>query len=168
MTNIVIKAESAKIVITGVNFRNYAVRYHEAAKQYVAARKKTEGFDPIPYQLFCQSLELHLKSYIWIIEQYGRNKFINKYGHDIVKLWYHSKSRGIQKYVSITPLRDSVIDLVGPYYKQRKFCYLDIDMIFNGYKELKTEPKVLQTLSRLTSQLGKSIRRPLNDASQPT
>ena len=167
MANIVLNPASAKIIITGVNFRNYAVRYREAAVQSLSSGMTKEAFDPVPYQLFCQSLELHLKSYIWIKEKYGRDKFRNKYGHDIVKLWRHSKDRGIQKYIRITPLRERVIELVGPYYRARKFCYLDIGFIFDGYKELKSEPKSLQTLNRLTLQLGNSLRRPLYDASQP-
>ena len=167
MANIVLKPESLTIIITGVYFRKYAVRYQEAAVQALSSCVTKEPFDPIPYQLFCQSLELHLKSYIWIKEKYGRDKFRKKYGHDIVKLWRHSKDRGIQKYIKLTPLRERVINLVGPYYKARKFCYLDIDMVYDGYKDIKSEPKSLQTLKRLTLQLCNSLRRPLYDASQP-
>ncbi len=168
MGDVVIEVQPARIVITGVNFFNYASRYREAASAAVSIRKKDTKFDPVPYQLFCQSLELYLKAYIWSYDQIGRNTIRNRYGHNIIKLWEHSKSRDIHKYVKVTPLREEVIKLVGPYYKDRKFCYLDLDMIFDGYKDLKTEPRSIQTLSRLTSQLSMALHRPVYDASQPT
>lgn len=134
---------------------------------YLASGIEGGLFDPVPYQLLCQSLELHLKSFIWVKEKYGRNKIRNKYGHDINKLWRHCKERRISKYVNVTPLREKVISLVGPYYKDRKFCYLDLDMMYDGYPEINSEPKVLQSLRRLTLQLGKTLHRPVYDASQP-
>ncbi len=163
-----LEVHPAKIIITGVNFLNYASRYREAAMAATYIKNKDKKFDPVPYQLFCQSLELYLKSFIWLHDQIGRNTIRNRYGHNIPKLWEHSKDRGIHKHAKITPLREKVIKLVGPYYKNRKFCYLDIDMIFDGYKDLKSEPKAIQTLSRLTSQLGVALYRPVYDASQPT
>ena len=146
---------------------NYANRYFEAATITNSNSGNVKGFDPIPYQLYCQSLELHLKSFIWLKEQVGRDAIKNRYGHDIEKLWNDAKRKGINKYIKITPLRDQVINLVGPYYKDRRFCYLDIDMIYDGFKNLKSEPKSISTLFRLTLQLGKSLRAPIYKASQP-
>ena len=167
MAGITLKVNSSKIIITGVNLMNYAKRYNEAAIIASQYSSQTVRFDPVPYQLYCQSLELHLKSFIWLNEKCGKNKLKNKYGHNIEKLWEHSKVRGINQFITITPLREQVISLVGPYYKDKKFCYLDIDMIYDGYKNLKKEPKSLQTLKRLTTQLGISLREPILNATQP-
>jgi len=164
----VIQVHSSRIVITGINFMTYANRYCEAASLAKTKSKALKGFDPVPYQLYCQSLELHLKSFIWLQDQQlGRNTIRNRYGHNLKKLWEHSKDKGIKKYIKLTPLREKVIELVSPYYKDRKFCYLDIDMIYDGYTNLKTEPKSLETLHRLSIQLGKSLKRPIYGASQP-
>jgi hypothetical protein len=67
--------------------------------------------------------------------------------------------------VRATDLRDHVISLVGPYYRSRQLNYLDLDMIFNGYKNLKSEPRVIPVLKRLTQQLGISLRQPILRAS---
>lgn len=138
--------------------RRGANRYREAALAWLPTSRRADRFDPVSYYLLCLSLELHLKSYIWLHDQIGHQKLKKKYGHNIEKLWHHSKTRGIKKYARTTPLRDRVISLVGPYYRNRQFNYLDLDMVFSGFNNLKFEPKALPTLSRLTGQLGKSLQ----------
>ena len=147
--------------MTGTAFMVYANRYREAAVKLASTTKAKNGFDPVIYFLFCLSLELHLKSYIWLHDQIGTEKIRTKYRHDIEKLWSHAKSKGIAKFAQPTTLRERVIKLVGPYYRDRQFNYLDLKMVFGGYKNLKAESKVLPTLSRLTDQLGKSLREPI-------
>ena len=115
--------------------------------------------------MLCQSLELHLKSFIWLVDRIGRDRFRRKYGHDIEKLWRHAKAKGIRKYVGATKLRDSVIALLGPYYKRRQFTYLDLDMAFWGVKNQKRETRAVATLSRLTGQLAQTLRDPILAAS---
>jgi hypothetical protein len=83
----------------------------------------------------------------------------------LAKLWRDGKARGIEKFVRITTLRDDVISLVAPYYKGRQFCYVDLDMMFTGYWELKKEPRSIPTLKRLIQSLGRSLRKPILDAS---
>ena len=146
----------------------YANRYREAALAVLPLARGSSKFDPVAYQLLCQSLELHLKSFVWLKEQIGRDAIRKEYWHDIEKLWGRSKTIGIESYVRVTGLRDSVIALVGPYYKNRQFTYLDLDMVFSGFKNLKREPRALVTLSRLTGQLAKTLRKPILEASQGT
>lgn len=163
--SVVIHCEPGHIEMTGAVFMVYANRYHDAAIGSMTSSKNVRGFDPVPYYLFCQSLELHLKSFIWLKDRIATNTIKNKYRHNIVKLWDHAKARGIDRYARATELRDRVISLVGPYYKDRKLNYLDLDMIFQGYKDIKSEPKAIPTLRRLTHQLGKSLKQPILQAS---
>lgn len=93
------------------------------------------------------------------------NTIKNKYRHNIEKLWMHAKDRGVHRYISITPLREQVISLVGPYYKDKKLCYLDFEMAQNGFKNLRSEPRIIPTLSRLTKQLEIKLRQPILKAS---
>lgn len=164
MANIVIKPKAGHLNITGATFMVYANRYRVAASTLATVGRIKNGFDPTVYFLFCLSLELHLKSFVWLHDRIDKKKIKNKYGHDIEKLWAHSKVRGIEKYAKPTSLRDDVIALVGPYYKKRQFNYLDLDMIFDGYSDLKSEPKIIPTLNRLTNQLAKSLRSPILQA----
>jgi hypothetical protein len=71
--------------MTGVEFMQYGNHYLAAA-EYLERRKSEAWFDPLPYQLLCQSLELHLKSFSWLKDRLGRHLFRHRYGHDIEKL----------------------------------------------------------------------------------
>jgi hypothetical protein len=165
MANIAIKPKTGHINTAGTAFLFYANRYREAAVSLLPTVHIKNGFDPTVYFLFCLSLELHLKSFIWLCDRTGRNQIKNRYGHNIEKLWRDAKARGIKKYAETTPLRDRVIALVGPYYRKRQLNYLDLSMVFTGYSSLKAEPRVLPTLNRLTNQLGKSLHDPILRAS---
>lgn len=165
MLMVVIHAESGHVEMTGTVFMVYANCYHNAAVVWHSPSRRVSGFDPVPYSLLCQSLELHLKSFIWLKDRIGATTIKNKYGHNIEKLWTHAKARGIDRYARTTDLRDRVISLVGSYYRKRQLNYLDLDMIFHGYKDIKSEPRAILTLKRLTHQLGNSLRQPILQAS---
>ena len=159
------KIEPVTIVMIGVEFMTYGNHYLDAAESLTNHSASEQWFDPLPYQLVCQSLELHLKSFIWLTDKLSRDKIKKDYGHDIVKLWMHSKARGISKFCAPTGLRDRIINLVGPYYKARKFAYLDLSMSWEGIPNLRATPESLPTLMRLCKQLRKSLKKPILDAS---
>jgi hypothetical protein len=165
MPNVVIQPKPGHVNVTGAFFWVYANRYREATLACLSRSRPAEGFDPVPYFLSCLSLELHLKSFIWLHDQIGWKKIRNKYEHDIEKLWRHAKSRGIDKFAKPTPLRDQIIALVGPYYKERQFHYLDVNMVGSGFWNIQSEPRALPTLQRLNAQLHKSLRKPILSAS---
>lgn len=166
MPNRIVQGKTIHLNMTGVSFMTYANRYREAAMVWLPTSQKMEGFDPVSYYLFCLSLELHLKSFIWLKDQIPYKEFPNRYGHRLIDLWSDAKFKGINKFAKVTPLRDSIILLVGPYYKKRQFNYLDLEMVFAGFKDLKSEPRIIPTLSRLTEQLGKSLKSPILKQSQ--
>ena len=158
----------AHVDITGTVFKLYADRYRAAARVCLRHARKRQQFDPVPYQLLCQSIELHLKSFVWLVDRTGWDGIRKKYKHDLVKLWLDSKAKGMHRYVRMTPLRDSIIDLVGPYYRERKFTYLDLDMIVgpdgispSGLDRLRKEPRALPVLSRLAGALSTALHRPI-------
>jgi hypothetical protein len=165
MAGIVVQVGTAHLNTTGVGFMTYANHYYEAANR-VGVNVSDRQFDPVPYQLYCQSLELRLKSFLWLSEPtLTRQQIRGRYGHDLAKLWRDAKARGIAKFIRITTLRERVISLVSPYYKNRRFCYVDLDMMFTGYQELKGEPQSIPTLKRLIQTMGRSLRKPILDAS---
>ena len=157
--SIVVAIQPATVNMTGVGFFTYGKRYARAARD---VEETTEpGFDPVVYQLYCQAVELFLKAFIWLTDGKTQQQIKSKYGHDIEKLWRHSKARGIGRYVSATPLRDQVIALVGPYYRDRRFAYFDLGMITEGYSEIRSETRALPTLKRLSARLEKTLRKPV-------
>ena len=165
MTNVVATIGTATVVMTGIEYMTYANNYLDAAESLINNDSSEQWFDPLPYQLLCQSLELHLKSFIWLTDKHSRDKIKNKYGHDIVKLWRHANTRGIDKYCTSTDLRTKTIELVGPYYKTRKFAYLDLSMSWEGIPKLRSHPKTIGALARLCNRLRKSLNKPILRAS---
>ena len=165
MANVVIQVKPAHLDMTGTVFMIYANRYRKAAVGWLSTSKHNFGFDPVPYYLLCQSLELHLKSFIWLEDRVGTKTIKDRYGHNLEKLWAHAITRRVDRYARATDLRNRVISLVAPYYRRRQFNYLDLDMVFDGYNSLKSEQKVIPTLKRLTYQLEKSLRQPILKAS---
>ena len=157
MADIQIQVEAAHVDMTGAALMAYANRYQDAATKYLSVRASTLGFDPVPYYLLCQSLELHLKSYIWLVDRIGAKTIKKKYGHRLKDLWIDAKARGIGRYARATDQRDRVIGLVSPYYARRQLNYLDLEMLFRGYPALAAEPAVIPVLKRLTTQLGRTL-----------
>jgi len=166
MPNTVIEPPTAHLCLTGTSFMSYANQYRKAAIVWLPIAKRMQRFDPVSYYLFCLSLELHLKSFIWLTDRSTPERIRKKYWHNLEKLWSDSKDRGIDKYAKATDLRDRVISLVGPYYRKRQFNYLDLDMVFSGYTNVREEPRIIPTLKRLTGQLDKSLHTPILHASQ--
>lgn len=156
---VVVSVKPATFDSTGVGFLVYGDRYVQAAR--VLGDVPLQGFDPVSFHLNCQAVELYLKAFIWLRDRKTRAQIRSKYGHQLEKLWSHSKARGISKFASVTPLRDEIIGLVGPYYTKRRFAYFDLEMVVGGYADLRSQPRAIPTLQRLSRQLGKSLRHPV-------
>ena len=82
MANFVIQAGPGHIDMAGTVFMIYANRYSDAAVGWLSNSKNDLGFDPVPYYLLCQSLELHLKSFIWLEDRVATKTIKNRYGHN--------------------------------------------------------------------------------------
>lgn len=163
---VVALGEPATTVITGIALNVYADRYRDAAIACLRGSHASRGFDPVPYQLFCQSLELHLKSFLWLKLNLGDNTLKIKYGHNLERLWRDAKAHGVSRYATPTKQRDECIRIIGPYYLNRKLAYLDVDMVATGYSTIRAQPRILETLNRFTRRLGDSLRAPIMAASR--
>ena len=162
--SVVIQVGTATVVMAGIEFLQYGSRYLDAA-EYLADRKPDSWFDPLPYQLICQSLELHLKAFIWLSDGLSRTTMKNKYGHNIEKLWRHAKERKLARYCLPSKARDDAITLLGPYYKDRRFAYLDLSMSWEGIPRIRAHPKALAVMTRLCRRLKKALHKPVLNAS---
>jgi hypothetical protein len=165
MSGIVVEVKPATVVMTGIEFMQYGNHYLDAAEHLASRAAPDAWFDPLPYQLLCQSLEVHLKSFIWLIDRLSRKTIKNKYGHDIEKLWRHAKERRISRYCRPTEARDQTVALLGPYYRDRKFAYLDLSMAWEGIPRIRSHPEARTVLTRFCRQLKRSLCKPILHAS---
>jgi len=157
MPGAVVTPRSAQYDATGVAFSAYGKRFRESAITLLKAPRNPIYFDPVPYFLLCQSLELHLKGFIWKVDRIPWGKLKEMYGHDIMALWRDAKQKRIHRIATPTKIRDDVIAFIGPYYKQRRFNYLDLDMAFRGYDLIESNRRVIPTLLKLTDVLGQKM-----------
>jgi hypothetical protein len=158
-----IKVAPATFTLTGLSCLNYAHRYLRAANTLDRDSNKAP-YDPVQFHLLCQSLELSLKAFIWLIDGLSWDQLKKTYGHNLEKLWRDSKSKGIRKYCKTTSLRDEVIGSVGPAYKTRKFVYADISVLVDVVPKLRNNKAALTCLRKLCQQLQKSLKDPVQKA----
>ena len=108
MPNITIQAGVATINMTGMQFMQYADNYYRAAQRVGVL--DSEVFDPVPYQLYCQALELRLKAFSWFKNMsLTRNTIKRIYGHDISRL------SGLR---TQTKRAGHVLAEVGPHFRR--------------------------------------------------
>ena len=79
MANLNIQVNGVTVVMTGIEFLSYARRFLDAAEALHQDSYKVP-YDAVQGHLLCQSLELHLKAFIWLIDRHTRDKFRSKYG----------------------------------------------------------------------------------------
>jgi hypothetical protein len=150
--------------MTGIQFMQYADNYYRAAQRVGTSESKI--FDPVPYQLYCQALELRLKAFAWLKNtSLTRSDIKTRYGHNLSRLWEDAKMLGVSEYISVTEAHDVAVNLVAGYYRARKFCYTDIVMQFRDADVLKSRADLLPTVAGLVEALRSGLERPITVAS---
>jgi hypothetical protein len=164
LPNVNIQVGLATVNMAGIQFMQYADNYYRAAQAVGISVSKV--FDPVPYQLYCQALELRLKAFAWFKNTaLTRNQIKNRYWHDLSKLWSDAKGSGLGQFIDLTAIRDAAVDLVAPYYKDRKFCYTDIVMQFRDADVLRRHADLLPTLAGLVEEMRIKLERPITSVS---
>ena len=136
--------------------------YRDAARRLLRTSRKLSHFDPVPYFLLCQSLELHLKAYVGVTDSLSLKTLKDDYGHKLPKLWKHAQDRGLGQYVWPTKDRNDVIALIGPIYSDRRLNYLDLGMMFRDNNVIRADKRVIPTLLRLTDAIDRKLSRQLS------
>lgn len=144
---------------TGTYFNDYARKYRCAAvaSSELVLNETNKSLDIVSLQLLCQSLELHLKFFIWYTDDKDSKAIKKQYGHNIGKLWEHGKEKDLLNFVAVTDLMDKAVEIVSPYYKDKQFCYLDCEMSHEGQDELRRHPNLVEVLLELTKLLEDSL-----------
>ena len=86
MNPIIVHARPAIFNVTiGFRFFAYGGRYRAAANSLEIA-SNTTPLDPVLLHLYCHSLELYLKSFMWLKnDQLSEKGLKDDYGHDVRK-----------------------------------------------------------------------------------
>ncbi len=86
---VVVSVRPAMFDSIGVGLPVYVGQCDQAAR--VLRDVPVEGFDPVSFHLNCQAVELYLKALIWLRDRKTHTQIRSNYGHQLEKLWHHSK-----------------------------------------------------------------------------
>ena len=132
----ILNAETCFMNVSPFGFYKYAKDFFDAGQSH----KKGGNFSPVPYYLYCRSIELVLKSFL-LDKRVSKKDLKENYGHNLIKLLSE-----IKKSFDVKPLSDSeedVIKMADNYYsnKNKGFEYFEVHRAANGYSDL---PDLLQ------------------------
>jgi hypothetical protein len=125
------------------------------ADQFLRAGQSVPGdgkFSPVPYYLFCRSLELILKAFL-LTKGHKISELENRYRHDLVRLWNAAREGGLAE--AVTPLPDIASDLAqaNSYYHEKAFEYFDFRRWARKYQELPSLHRVESAAATLVASL---------------
>ena len=148
--NVVIKAEPGIINISPFGFFHYGKEFFDTAKGF----KQSAHFSPVPYFLYCHSIELVLKAFLLVkgVPKKDLPKR-NLYGHDLEKILEKAKELDLEKFVKITPEQEREISKANKYYASKGFEYFEVIRAVKAYPELPDLLVLDQVASELVTYL---------------
>jgi hypothetical protein len=118
--------------ISSIGFHRYASEFAKYARDAHAAAAVGE-FSPVPYYLYCHSLELVLKAFLLekgvSIRDLPKRK---KFGHDLSKILLKAKTLGLEQTVPLAAHWESEVQTANAYYNDKGFEYFDIRAAGSG------------------------------------
>jgi len=146
--NITIKADPIHVHISPYGLFYYGKEFFNAAKGVVQSTK----YSPVPYYLYCHSIELLLKSFL-LVEGVPKKELKKQklYGHDLEKILKGAQKLGLSKFVKIRPEQGKEILKANEYYNipHKGFEYFEVVQAVTGYPELPD----LSLLEKVASEL---------------
>ena len=142
--NVLTKAEPITLSISPFGFFHYGKDFFDVAKGF----KQSTYYSPVPYFLYCHSIELILKAFL-IGNGIPKKDLRKLYGHDLEKVLTKAKDLGLSTYVKITSEQEKEISKANRYYASKGFEYFKVTKAVKAYPEL---PDLL-VLEKITTEL---------------
>lgn len=93
-----IRPEAMRMNLGPLGFHRYASDFLRAA----ASVEMMDGFNPVPYYLYCHSLELILKAFLLAKGVPLDDLKGNSLGHDLIRILRRARSLGLDDFVLVT------------------------------------------------------------------
>jgi hypothetical protein len=151
----VLKAEAGKIKFSPFGFQYYASEFLNTARAHPAR----ERFTPVPYYLYCRSLELSLKAFL-LLKGKSINFVKEEIRHDLLEGLKEAKKLDIDKLVLVEQREEKELKKANKYYVSKSFEYVNITKSANGYPGLPN----LDILDDLAGRLVENLYQPCKDA----
>jgi hypothetical protein len=151
--NTVITPPTGRVNISPLGFHRYATEFAEYARQSHA--QTGDQFSPVPYYLYCRSLELVLKAFL-LVEGVSKDELKKRsLGHDLSKILLKAKALGLEKTIPLVAGWEIEIRKANAYYADKGFEYFDVVAAIRGYPDL---PR-LDVLNEITTALLAGLER---------
>ena len=146
---IVIKPEPVVVRISPLGFHRYASEFLRAARSVSV----DSSFSPVPYYLYCRSLELALKAFLLTKNVSIRELKSRDLGHDLVKVLDKAKTIGLGQLLTVTSAHERELVKANNYYASKGFEYFEVMKAVRGYPDLPEVSVLAEFASHLIAAL---------------
>ena len=153
MTKVIIN--TVVVYETPIGFHNYASDFATWANR--SRTEKSQFFSPVPYYLYCRSIELVIKAFLLAKGMTKKQLKTRKFGHDLTALLIEAKKLGLEDIVVIESEWEIELSKANDYYFKKDFEYFNVTFGYHGLPSLAA-------LNELSEKLLKSLKRICQDA----
>ncbi len=148
MTDIKITVGTVTAHISPIGFHRYASEFATWARQAHAGMG--DKFSPVPYYLYCRSLEMVVKAFL-LAKGVTQKELMKKgvLGHDLCKILLRAKELDLEQVVPFKPRWEAEVEKANGYYVDKGFEYFKVVTAVRGYPNLPE----LDILNELVSTL---------------
>lgn len=121
--------------VSPIGFHGYASEFAKHAREAQAGLE--DRFSPVPYYLYCRSLELVLKAFL-LAKGVPKGALKNRrtLGHDLSKNFVRAKTLGLEQVAQLAADWEAEIHKANAYYAGKGFEYFDVVAAAQGYPHL--------------------------------
>jgi len=109
--------------VSPLAFHYYATEYLEAAPR--ARAHAGERFSPVPYFLYCRTIELVLKAFL-LAKGVPKRVLKDKIGHSLSAALSRARREGLDDVITLKPEELKQIQKASPQYLTKEFEYFEV------------------------------------------
>ena len=109
------------------------------------------NYSPVPYYLYCHSIELSLKAFL--LAQATPYDRLFSLSHNLDAILREARLVGLDSIAPLSPAETAELTKANSIYATKGFEYLDLANLFRGRKHLPE----LRVLARVTTKLVKAL-----------
>lgn len=147
--SVVVMPGPAVLNISPMGFHRFASEFAKLGRQ--AHDDSGAGFSPVPYFMYCRSVELVLKAFLLTKgltkDDLKRTRGPDALGHDLTKILAKARALGLESEVPVRADWEAELQKANSYYADKGFEYFDVGKAVRGYKGLP-ELDMLRAISQ--------------------
>ncbi len=148
--DVIVKVPVAVVKIGPLGFHHYAAQFLAAARSVGLG----PAFSPVPYYLYCRSLELSLKAYL-LAKAVPMKELKNPsiLGHNLENILGRAETLGLASVVHLNKEERQEVMKANAYYAGKGFEYFYVGRAMTGYRNLPDLTVLEQMANRLVEKL---------------